>query len=82
MRQTPVSNSKHMPPTSTRFVVSFGNPFFYSGRAAEEANSAEAGSTAYQSHEPAFGLWQEWREIAQQITRIRKQLLDAGIESA
>ena len=58
-----------------------GNPYFYTGEAAGEAE-AEAHYTGYQSHEPAFRLWQERQEIAQQIAVIRKQLQDAGIESA
>ena len=50
-----------------------GNPYFYSGRAADDPES-EAHFTGWNSHEPAFQLWQQWREIAQQITAIRKQL--------
>ena len=57
-----------------------GNPYFYSGRAADDPES-EAHFTGWNSHEPAFRLWEQWREIAQQITAIRKQLRDAGIDS-
>ena len=58
-----------------------GNPYFYSGRAAGDPESA-AHFTGYKSHEPAFSLWQEWREISRQIAAVRKELHDAGIESA
>ena len=58
-----------------------GNPYFYSGRNADDSES-EAHFTGWKSHEPAFRLWQEWQEIARQITKIRKRLRDAGIEFA
>jgi hypothetical protein len=61
--------------------AALGNPHFYSGRSADDPES-EAHFTAYKSHEPAFTLLREWKEILRQIEAIRKQLQDAGIESA
>ena len=58
-----------------------GNPYFYGERAADDSES-EAHFTGWNSHEPAFQLWRQWREISQQIAAIRKQLQDAGTEPA
>jgi hypothetical protein len=54
-----------------------GNPYFYSGRSAEDPES-EAHFSGYRSHEPAFLLWQEWHDVSQQVAAIRQQLKDAG----
>ena len=58
-----------------------GNPYFYSGRSADDPES-EAYFTGYKSHEPALTLLREWSGMVRQIAAIRKELHDAGIESA
>lgn len=57
-----------------------GNPYFYSGRSADDPES-QAKFTGWNSHEPAFRLWQEWQEVSGEIKEIRHQLRKAGIDA-
>jgi hypothetical protein len=57
-----------------------GNPYFYSGRPAEDPES-EARFTGFASHEPAFALLRELKEALRRIATVRRQLQDTGIES-
>ena len=50
-----------------------GNPFFYSGKAQGDPESRSR-FTGYASHEPAFQLWQELRDLDELIADIRRQL--------
>jgi|KBSSwiStaDraftv2_1062776.scaffolds.fasta_scaffold3283271_1 hypothetical protein len=52
-----------------------GNPYFYSGRPATDAES-QAHFTGHRSHEPAFVLWLEWREASRRAADIRRQLAE------
>lgn len=54
-----------------------GNPYFYSGRSADDPES-KANFTGYESHEPAFKLWQRWQELSREAKAIREQLRDGG----
>lgn len=61
--------------------AALGNPYFYSGRSADDPES-ESRFTGYASHEPAFRLLQELKETLRRIAAVRKQLQDAGVEPA
>jgi hypothetical protein len=61
--------------------AALGNPYFYTGRSADDPES-EARFTGYRSHEPGLKLFCEWKDAMQRIATVRKQLQDAGIESA
>ena len=50
-----------------------GNPFFYGGRPDADPESKSV-YTGYASHEPAFQLWRESRELRELIADIRLQL--------
>ena len=50
-----------------------GNPYFYSSRPSDDPKS-EANFTGYASHDPAFRLWQEWRQAAQHLAAIQREL--------
>jgi hypothetical protein len=61
--------------------AALGNPYFYSGRPASDPES-EARFTGYASHEPAFTLLRELKELLRRIAMVRSQLRDGGIECA
>ena len=50
-----------------------GNPFFYSEKAEDDPES-KSRFTGYASHEPAFQLWQESRDLDELIADLRRQL--------
>jgi hypothetical protein len=54
-----------------------GNPFFYSGKPAGDPES-ESRFTGYASHEPAFQLWRESRELGDLIADLQRQLRGLG----
>jgi hypothetical protein len=60
--------------------AALGNPYFYSGRSADDPQS-KTHFTGYKSHEPGLQLIREWQDVSQQVTAIRSQLRDAGIET-
>jgi hypothetical protein len=59
--------------------AALGNPYFYSGRSAEDPKS-KAHFTGYQSHEPGLQLLRDWQDVSRQVLAIRTELRDAGIE--
>jgi len=61
--------------------AALGNPYFYSGRPADDPES-ETYFTGYKSNDPALTLLREWKEALRRIRVVREQLQDAGIESA
>ena len=56
-----------------------GNPYFYSGRSADDPES-EARFSGYKSHEPALRLYRDWQEVSREVVEIRNRLRDAGVE--
>jgi hypothetical protein len=50
-----------------------GNPFFYKEKA-QGAPESRSRFTGYASHEPAFQLWQESRDLDELIADLRRQL--------
>lgn len=56
-----------------------GNPYFYSGRSADDPES-EARFSGYKSHEPALRLYRDWQEVSREVAEIRKRLREAGVE--
>ncbi|HUR21674.1 MAG TPA: hypothetical protein VMZ90_12740 [Vicinamibacterales bacterium] len=58
----------------------FGNPYFYSGRGADDPES-KSHFTGYKSNEQAFRLWQQWRDSSRETEAIRGQLPVAGSDS-
>jgi hypothetical protein len=60
--------------------AALGNPYFYSGRPADDPKS-KAHFTGYNSHEPGLQLLRDWQDVSQQVVAIRTQLRDAGIET-
>lgn len=56
-----------------------GNPYFYSGRSADDPES-EARFSGYKSHEPALRLYRDWQDVSREVVEIRKRLREAGVE--
>ena len=50
-----------------------GNPYFYGSRPGDDPQS-ETNFTGYNSHDPAFILWQEWRRAARHVALIQTEL--------
>jgi len=50
-----------------------GNPYFFSKKAQDDPESRSR-FTGYASHEPAFRLWQESRDLDDLIAELRRQL--------
>jgi len=61
--------------------AALGNPYFYSGRSADDPES-KARFSGYTSHEPALPLVREWQDLSRQVAAIRNQLREAGIDTA
>jgi hypothetical protein len=57
-----------------------GNPYFYSGRSADDPQS-KTHFTGYKSHEPALQLIRDWQDVSRQVVAIRNQLRNAGIDT-
>ena len=57
-----------------------GNPYFYSGRSADDRKS-EARFSNCKSLEPALRLYRGWQEMCREVVEIQKRLREAGVGS-
>ena len=63
-----------------RVRASLGNPYFYSGRPADDLES-EARFSGYASHEPARRLYVELQNVTREVQRLRDELRDGGVDT-
>ena|SRR5215212_3968926 len=60
--------------------AALGNPYFYSGRGPDDPDS-KARYTGYASHEPAFQLMKQLKDVRSEVAAIRNELRAAGLDA-